>query len=223
MKIKDARLEKVCGVTSILPKNLIPEFAFSGKSNVGKSSLVNTLVQRKALARTSQEPGKTATINFYRIDDAFYFVDLPGYGYAKASKTEVAKWGEMIEKYLAGSEMLRSVFLLLDYRRVPSENDLLMLTYIRHHQLKPVVILTKADKLSKNERAKNLAVIRKKLQLTSEPVFPFSSVTKEGRTEILDWIEKELCYGEVAETEEPEKIGEERSGGENTGTKSGTE
>lgn len=194
MIIRDVKLETVCGITSVLPENQLPEFAFAGKSNVGKSSLVNALVQRKSLARTSQEPGKTATINFYNVNDAFYFVDLPGYGFAKVAKTEMVKWGRMIENYLEKSKKLKTVFLLLDFRREPSENDIMMLEYIRSANLEPILILTKKDKLSRNEQQKMLSVIRKKLKLKDEKIFPFSAVTKEGREEILNYIQEAIGY-----------------------------
>ena len=190
MIIKKAELETVCGITSRLPENNCPEFAFAGKSNVGKSSLINALLNRKSLARTSASPGKTQTINFYNINDALYFVDLPGYGYAKVSQKTQEQWGKMIERYLNSSNMLKIVFLLIDMRHEPSKNDLLMYEWIIDSGFQPVIILTKQDKLSKNEQAKNLSLIRKSLGLKKEdPVIPFSSVTKAGRDEIWELIE----------------------------------
>ena len=190
MIIKKAELETVCGITSRLPENNCPEFAFAGKSNVGKSSLINALLNRKSLARTSASPGKTQTINFYNINDALYFVDLPGYGYAKVSQKTQEQWGKMIERYLNSSNMLKTVFLLIDMRHEPSKNDLLMYEWIIDSGFQPVIILTKQDKLSKNEQAKNLSLIRKSLGLKKEdPVIPFSSVTKAGRDEIWELIE----------------------------------
>ena len=190
MIIKKAELETVCGITSRLPENSCPEFAFAGKSNVGKSSLINALLNRKSLARTSASPGKTQTINFYNINDALYFVDLPGYGYAKVSQKTQEQWGKMIERYLNSSNMLKTVFLLIDMRHEPSKNDQLMYEWIIDSGFQPVIILTKQDKLSKNEQAKNLSLIRKSLGLKKEdPVIPFSSVTKAGRDEIWELIE----------------------------------
>ena len=187
MKITQASLETVCGLTSDLPKNTLPEVAFCGRSNVGKSSLINAVLNRKALARTSAEPGKTQTLNFYRIDDAIYLVDLPGYGYAKASKSVTEKWGKMIQRYFAESEMLQYIFLLVDMRHAPTKLDVAMMDTIRYLDYQPVVIATKADKLKKNERAKNLKVIRSTLSLSADDiVIPFSSVTKEGREEVVD-------------------------------------
>ena len=148
MIIKKAELETVCGITSKLPENENPEFAFAGKSNVGKSSLINALMNRKSLARTSSQPGKTQTINFYNINDALYYVDLPGYGYAKVSVEVKAKWGKMIERYLQKSPMLRCVFLLIDIRHEPSENDKLMCDWVVSNGYHPVIIATKLDKLS---------------------------------------------------------------------------
>ena len=194
MIIKSVGLETVCGITSKLPENTKPEFAFAGKSNVGKSSLINGLINRKSYARTSSEPGKTQTINFYNVNDAFYLTDLPGYGYAKVSRETQAKWGRIIEKYLNTSKMLKAVFLLIDMRHEPSANDVQMYEWILAQGFRPIVILTKADKLSRNEQAKMKAVIRKSLGLKAEDtVIPFSAVTKDGRDEILQIIETECA------------------------------
>ena len=194
MIIKSVGLETVCGITSKLPENTKPEFAFAGKSNVGKSSLINGLINRKSYARTSSEPGKTQTINFYNVNDAFYLTDLPGYGYAKVSRETQAKWGRIIEKYLNTSKMLKAVFLLIDMRHEPSANDVQMYEWILSQGFRPIVILTKADKLSRNEQAKMKAVIRKSLGLKAEDtVIPFSAVTKDGRDEILQIIETECA------------------------------
>ena len=185
MIIRSAVLETVCGITSTLPQNEAPEFAFAGRSNVGKSTLINALVERKALARTSSTPGKTQTINYYKVNDAFYLVDLPGYGYAKVSGATREKWGRMIEKYLRKSKTLKAVFLLLDMRHPPTADDKAMYAWIREHGFTPYVILTKADKLSRNEQAKMKAVIRKALEAETEDVLiPFSGETKLGRDEI---------------------------------------
>lgn len=191
MIIKKVDLETVCGITSKLPANTQPEFAFAGKSNVGKSSLINALMNRKAYARTSAQPGKTQTINFYHINDAFYYVDLPGYGYARANQEVKAKWGKMIENYLHKSPMLKCVFLLIDIRHDPSENDRLMYQWILDQGYRPVIIATKADKLKRSQIAKHVKMVREGLSMQPEDVLiPFSAETKQGRKEIWDYIEK---------------------------------
>ena len=160
MIIRKAELETVCGITSTLPENLLPEFAFAGKSNVGKSSLINGLLNRRALARTSSQPGKTQTINFYNVNDDLYFVDLPGYGYAKVSVEVKAKWGKMIERYLKKSKMLKCIFLLIDIRHDPSANDKLMYDWIVSNGYKPVIIATKLDKLKRSQIQKHVKTVR---------------------------------------------------------------
>ena len=191
MIIKSVNLETVCGVTSRLPENEAPEFAFAGKSNVGKSSLINALMNRKAYARTSSQPGKTQTINFYKINDAFYYVDLPGYGYAKVSLEAKEKWGKMIERYLRRSRMLKLVFLLVDIRHDPSANDKSMYDWIVYNGYHPVVIATKLDKINRSQRAKQLKTIRQGLGMGAEDILiPFSAETKEGREEIWKLLER---------------------------------
>lgn len=191
MIIKDAKLETVCGVTSRLPQNEGVEIAFAGKSNVGKSSLINGLLNRKSLARTSSQPGKTQTINFYKINNEFYFVDLPGYGYAKVSVTERNKWGGMIENYLHTSKNLALVFLLIDIRHAPSANDKMMYDWICHNGFTPVIIATKLDKIKRSQLQKNLKIIRTGLEMSPEDlIFPYSALSKQGREEILDYIEE---------------------------------
>ena len=191
MIIKSVNLETVCGVTSRLPENEAPEFAFAGKSNVGKSSLINALMNRKAYARTSSQPGKTQTINFYKINDAFYYVDLPGYGYAKVSLEAKEKWGKMIERYLRRSQMLKLVFLLVDIRHDPSANDKSMYDWIVYNGYHPVVIATKLDKINRSQRAKQLKAIRQGLGMGAEDILiPFSAETKEGREEIWKLLER---------------------------------
>ena len=191
MIIKSVNLETVCGVTSRLPENGAPEFAFAGKSNVGKSSLINALMNRKAYARTSSQPGKTQTINFYKINDAFYYVDLPGYGYAKVSLEAKEKWGKMIERYLRRSRMLKLVFLLVDIRHDPSANDKSMYDWIVYNGYHPVVIATKLDKINRSQRAKQLKAIRQGLGMGAEDILiPFSAETKEGREEIWELLER---------------------------------
>ena len=191
MIIKTVNLETVCGVTSRLPENDKPEIAFAGKSNVGKSSLINALMNRKAYARTSAQPGKTQTINFYNINDALYYVDLPGYGYAKVSQTEKEKWGRMIENYLRRSKQLRCVFLLVDIRHEPSANDRQMYEWIVHNGYKPVIIATKLDKIKRSQEAKQLKLVRTGLDIGNDvTVIPFSAETKQGREEIWALIEQ---------------------------------
>lgn len=193
MHISRAELETVCGVTSKLPQNEQPEFAFAGKSNVGKSSLINSLVNRKALARTSSQPGKTQTINFYHLNDAFYFVDLPGYGYAKVSMELKAKWGKMIERYLKSSPVLKLVFLLIDIRHEPSENDRNMYEWIVYNGFKPVIIATKLDKIKRSQKDKQIKLIREGLGVQEgTKIIPFSSQTKQGLEEVWAVMEAEL-------------------------------
>ena len=194
MIVKSAELETVCGITSKFPDNDLPEIAFAGKSNVGKSSLINGLLNRKSLARTSAQPGKTQTINFYNVNKNLYFVDLPGYGYAKVSVEIRAKWGKMIEKYLHGSPQLKKVFLLIDIRHVPSENDCMMYDWIVDNGYEPVIICTKLDKIKRSQVQKNLKLIREKLDLVpGTTMIPFSAQTKQGRDEIWNLIEETLA------------------------------
>ncbi|MCR4962227.1 MAG: ribosome biogenesis GTP-binding protein YihA/YsxC [Lachnospiraceae bacterium] len=193
MKIKSVNLETVCGITSTLPDNLLPEFAFSGRSNVGKSSLINALMNRKSYARTSAQPGKTQTINFYNINEELYFVDLPGYGYAKVSEETKAKWGKMIERYLRKSKQLKNVFLLVDIRHEPTAADAEMYKWIAQSGYEPVVIATKLDKIGKTVRDKHLKIIREKLGAGKGTVIiPFSALTKEGTERIWEIIEGAL-------------------------------
>ncbi len=197
MKIKNVSLETVCGITSVLPVNTNPEIAFAGKSNVGKSSLINALMNRKSLARTSSEPGKTQTINFYNINGELYFVDLPGYGYAKVSKEIKEKWGRMIEKYLKTSSVLRAVFLLIDIRHEPSVNDVNMYEWILSNGYEPIIIATKLDKIKRSQTDKNLAMIRKTLKCRPGTVIiPFSALNKQGRDEIYAMIDRIVSDGD---------------------------
>jgi hypothetical protein len=190
MHIKQAVLETVCGITSVLPKNDLPEIAFVGKSNVGKSSLINTLMQRKSLARTSQAPGKTQTINYYKVNDSLYFVDLPGYGYAKVSQELRQKWGKMIERYITTSPTLKLICLLVDIRHEPTENDRLMYDWIKYHGYKVLLILTKADKLKRSVLNKHIKMIEKALKVADEDmIVAFSSETKQGREEVYEIID----------------------------------
>ena len=193
MVIKNINLETVCGITSVLPENDKPEIAFAGKSNVGKSSLINALMNRKSYARISATPGKTQTINFYTINEEMYLVDLPGYGYAKVSEQEKIQWGKLIERYLQESKQLKAVFLLIDIRHEPSANDVVMYDWIVRQGFYPVIIATKADKIKRSQLQKHLKMIRTTLQLPAgTKVIPFSSVTKQGRDEIWELAETEF-------------------------------
>ena len=191
MVIRNVNLETVCGVTSKLPENTLPEFAFAGKSNVGKSSLINGLMNRKSLARTSSSPGKTQTINYYNINNEMYFVDLPGYGYATANEKVKATWGKMIEDYLHQSKQIRAVFLLVDIRHAPSENDRIMYDWILDRGYQPVIIATKLDKIKRSQVAKQLKLICDKLDVADDTVvIPYSSLNKQGREEIYELLDK---------------------------------
>ena len=191
MVIKSLSLETVCGITSKLPENDKPEIAFAGKSNVGKSSLINALMNRKSFARTSSQPGKTQTINFYNINYAMYCVDLPGYGFAKVSKEVQEKWGKMIENYLHKSKMLKAVFLLIDIRHEPGANDRNMYQWILANGYEPIIIATKLDKISKGQVQKHVKIIKNALNVTPNTVvIPFSATTKQGRDEIWNLIDE---------------------------------
>lgn len=193
MVIKNVNLEKVCGVTSKLPDNKLMEIAFAGKSNVGKSSLINGLMNRKSLARTSSKPGKTQTINYYNINEELYFVDLPGYGYATANVQVKAQWGKLIEDYLHQSKMLRAVFLLIDIRHAPSENDCIMYDWIVDRGHKPIIIATKLDKIKKSQINKQIKLICDTLDVEDDTtVIPYSAITKQGRDEIYELIDQML-------------------------------
>ena len=203
MIIRSLELETVCGITSTLPENTLPEIAFAGKSNVGKSSLINGLMNRKSFARTSATPGKTQNINFYNINKELYLVDLPGYGYAKVSEQEKKKWGQMIERYLHQSKQLRAVFLLIDIRHAPSANDKMMYDWILSQGYHPIIIATKLDKLKRSQVQKQIKVVRQGLGLSKDSILiPFSAVTKQGRDEIWDLAE-EICG--LKESEEGEE------------------
>ena len=193
MVIRSLNLETVCGITSSLPDNLYPEIAFAGKSNVGKSSLINGLMNRKSFARISATPGKTQTINFYNINEEIYLVDLPGYGYAKVSEKEKIQWGKLIERYLQNSKQLRAVFLLIDIRHAPSANDKTMYEWIAANGYRPVIIATKLDKIKRSQKDKQLKLIREGLSvLPGTVIIPFSSVSKQGRDEIWSYVEEVL-------------------------------
>ena len=190
MKIKNVELSIVCGITSKLPETDRVEIAFAGKSNVGKSSLINALMNRKALARTSATPGKTQTINFYNINDIMYLVDLPGYGYARVSEHEKEQWGKLIERYLNTSKQLQAVFLLVDIRHEPSANDKQMYDWVIAQGYHPIIIATKLDKIKRSQVQKHVKMIKEGLGLLPGTVIiPFSAETKQGREEIWDLIE----------------------------------
>lgn len=193
MRIIKSDLDTVAVKPSQYPPDTMPEIAFAGRSNVGKSSLLNLLTGRKKLARVSGSPGKTRTINFYLINDAFRIVDLPGYGYAKVSKSTTKNWGEMMETYFQNRTGLRKVVQLVDIRHKPSAQDVQMYGYLRHYGLDGIVVATKADKVSRNEMQKNLSVIRKTLELSKEDrVIPVSALKKTGCEELLALIENLL-------------------------------
>lgn len=190
MVIKSVELETVCGITSAIPENRFPEIAFAGKSNVGKSSLINALMNRKSLARVSEKPGKTQTINFYLINKNLYYVDLPGYGYAGVSQETRGKWGKMVENYLHRSKQLKAVFLLIDIRHEPSANDRQMYEWIMSNGYHPVIIATKLDKIKRSQVQQHLKMIRTGIGADAQTlIFPFSALSKQGRDEINAYIE----------------------------------
>ena len=204
MVIRSVNLETVCGITSKIPDNPFNEVAFAGKSNVGKSSMINALLNRKSLARTSAQPGKTQTINFYNVNAAMYLVYLPGYGYAKTSASEKEKWGKMIENYLHTSKKLQAVFLLIDIRHDPSANDKMMYDWMVYQGFTPIIIATKLDKIKRSQIQKNVKAIREGLKVKPGTVIiPFSSETKQGRDELWEVIDSFVLPQE--ETEEEDK------------------
>ncbi len=215
MVIKTVLLETVCGVTSTIPAGRLPEFAFAGRSNVGKSTLINGLMNRKSYARTSAQPGKTQTINYYNINDAFHLVDLPGYGYTKANVNVRRQWGKMIERYLHTSQMLQAVFLLVDIRHEPTADDIRMFDWMLEAGWAPVVIATKADKIKRSQLQKQTAMITRTLKEKSERgrdvtlrVIPYSGVSQAGRDEIYALLDSFL-EGPETEAQEPETAGTE--------------
>lgn len=203
MVIKSVELEIVCGITSKIPDTDKQEIAFAGKSNVGKSSLINGLMNRKALARTSSQPGKTQTINYYNINNAMYLVDLPGYGYAKVSQKEKEKWGQMIENYLHTSKQLKAVFLLIDIRHEPSANDKQMYDWIVYQGYDPIIIATKLDKIKRSQIEKHIKMLRTGLNVKpGTPIMPYSALTKQGREEIWELMDSILGFSEEKNEEE---------------------
>ena len=203
MVIKTVNLETVCGITSKLPENTKPEFAFAGKSNVGKSTLINALMNRKSYARTSSTPGKTQTINYYNVNDEFYLVDLPGYGYATAGVKVKQKWGKMIENYLHTSKKLEAVFLLVDIRHEPSDNDVMMFDWVLAAGFTPYIVATKSDKINRSQLAKQTAIIRRTIKEKSKvshdvsfEMIPFSGTSKAGREDLYNVLDGFLVKDE---------------------------
>ena len=200
MIIKSVNLETVCGITSKLPDNTLPEVAFAGKSNVGKSSLINALMNRKSYARISAQPGKTQTINYYNINEELYYVDLPGYGFAKVTQSVKEKWGHMIENYLQTSKQLKMVFLLIDIRHKPSKNDVMMYDWIIYNGYEPIIIATKLDKINRSQIQKQVKLIRTTLQAGADTqIVPYSAQTKQGREEIYEILDGVLAAEDPAQ------------------------
>ena len=190
MVIKNVSLETVCGITSKLPDNKLLEVAFAGKSNVGKSSLINALMNRKSLARTSAQPGKTQTINYYNINNELYFVDLPGYGYAKASQKDVAGWQQLIEPYLLNNSQLKCVLALVDARHDPTAEDAQMITFLHYYQIPFLIVATKCDKLPKSKVKPTLTHLANVLKVGTNNVYGISSETRYGKTELLNKLDQ---------------------------------
>ena len=193
MKIKKAELVKSAGCKKDFPPERFPEVVLAGRSNVGKSSLINTLAARRSLAKTSNTPGKTRSVNFYLIDDSWFLVDLPGYGYARVSRQVQKKWGSLIEDYLAGRKTIIMVIHVVDLRHEPSEQDRQMAAWLRHAAFPAVVVATKADKISRGKRAKQREVVARALDLAPGEVLLFSSQTGEGRDDLYRIIEQKLA------------------------------
>ena len=207
MEVKNPQLAAVGVKFSQYPVDGRPEIAFAGKSNVGKSTLINAMMGRKALARTSASPGKTRTINFYDIDGLLYFVDLPGYGYAKAPKTEIEKWGKMIEEYLYKRETLLGIILLIDIRHAPGENDIMMYNWLKHYGYDIIIAATKADKLNRSRVHAAVAELKSKLGLIDgDVIIPFSGVAKTGIDELWAEIERLAMTNPGAPPQTPEGL-----------------
>lgn len=192
MKIKKAEFVKSAVSKEQYPQDRLPQIAFAGRSNVGKSSCINTLLERRSIARVSQTPGKTRTINFFLVNDSFYLVDLPGYGYARTSKEERLAWGRVMQAYFENNPSLKHLFLLLDIRHEPKDEDLMMYEYALHYGIPITVIATKSDKISRGAYQKSYSGMRKKLKEQQLRIFPLSSLKKTGRDEIRDFIEEEI-------------------------------
>lgn len=194
MKIKEVSLERVAVKEDQYPEDDLPEIALAGRSNVGKSSFINRMINRKALARTSSKPGKTRTINFYKVNDDFRFVDLPGYGYAQVSKKEKDSWADIINTYLGTRENLKEVLLIVDIRHEPTDQDVQMFQWVVESGFKGVVIATKADKIARGKVDRHLGIIRKKLDMKNQGglVLPFSATGEDYKDKIWQMIQKEL-------------------------------
>ncbi len=188
MKIRDLEMNMSAVKKEQYPPDGLPQIALVGRSNVGKSSTINTLLNRKNFARVSQTPGKTRTINFFKINKEFYLVDLPGYGYAKLSKEEKASWGKIMEDYFSQCEDLQHVFLLVDIRHEPKKDDITMMEYVRYHNIPVSVIATKSDKLTRNHQNQSMNVIAKMLGISREQIFPISSLKKIGQDAIWEKV-----------------------------------
>lgn len=189
MKITESVLDTVAVKPEQYPRTNLPEIALAGRSNVGKSSFINKMINRRSLARTSQKPGKTQTLNFYKINDQFYFVDVPGYGFAQVSKKERDRWGAMIETYLYSREQLQAVLLIIDIRHAPTENDVMMYNWLKHFDMPTIIVGTKCDKVSRGKRKKHIERAAKKLQKEpSDPLIAFSAETGEGKEELWDCL-----------------------------------
>lgn len=203
MKIKKAEFVKSAVSKEQYPRDGLPQIAFAGRSNVGKSSCINTLLERRSIARVSQTPGKTRTINFFLVNEDFYLVDLPGYGYARTSKEERLAWGRVMQAYFEQNPALRHLFLLLDIRHEPKDEDLMMYEYALHYGIPVTVIATKSDKISRGAYQKSYSLMRKKLKAQQLRIFPLSSLKKTGRDEIRGFIEEEilLSFKEAGEDE----------------------
>ncbi len=202
MNVQNVALKTVAGSIKQFPEDTLPEIAFVGKSNVGKSSLINSLLGRKSLARTSSAPGKTRTINWYEVDEKLFFVDLPGYGYAKVSKAEQLKWGKVIETYLHKRESLRLVLLLVDVRHAPGEGDQMMMDWLRHYGVPTLVVATKSDKIKRSQHEKQKKIIREVLDIGKEDLLLYSSETKAGRDEVWNRIMSLIVEENAAENQE---------------------
>ena len=193
MKLDNVELIISAVRRSQYPEDNHPEFIMLGRSNVGKSSFINTIVNRKNIAHISSKPGKTNTINFYLVDKSFYFVDVPGYGYADTSKDEIRKFGLMVEEYLKKRTELKRAFLIIDYRHKPTSDDILMYNFLKYYRIPTTIVATKADKLSSNEKAKNLKILKETLDIVvGDNLVVFSSVTKEGKEEIIKVLEENI-------------------------------
>ncbi|UUZ89478.1 ribosome biogenesis GTP-binding protein YihA/YsxC [Paenibacillus sp. P25] len=215
MKVNQAEFVISAVGPSQYPQDALPEIALAGRSNVGKSSLINRMIQRKNLARTSSKPGKTQRLNYYRINQDLFFVDLPGYGYAQVSKSEREKWGKFIEAYLSQREFLKLILLIIDLRHPPSKDDQAMYAWLKHHDLPVCIVTTKADKIPKGKWQKHIKIVRETLEADkADPLVLFSSETELGKDELWGVIERAIGYGRAEEEaltgpEEPQAETEE--------------